>query len=86
MNSWIFVNDVEIYKLKAKDSEINASPVSLGNIFQFFVFHVFQIFQLIIWKRLDYTVMSMILVDYDSIDVEDILDIQKYLMQKKNIK
>lgn len=44
MNSWIFVNDVEIYKLKAKDSEINASPVSLGNIFSVFCFPRFSDF------------------------------------------
>ena len=26
MNSYIFVNDVQIYKFKSKDSEINAAP------------------------------------------------------------
>ena len=31
-NSYLFVNGTEIYKLKAKDSEIVASPLSLGNI------------------------------------------------------
>ena len=31
-NSHLFVNGTEIYKLKAKDSEIVASPLSLGNI------------------------------------------------------
>ena len=35
-----------------------------------------KIFQLVIWKRLDF------LVDYDSIDVSDVLDIQKYMMEK----
>ena len=35
-----------------------------------------KIFQLIIWKRLDF------LVDYDSIDVSNVLDIQKYMMEK----
>ena len=31
-NSYFFVNDTEIYKFKAKDSEIVAIPLCLGNI------------------------------------------------------
>ena len=31
-NSYLFVNWTEIYKFKAKDSEIAASPLCLGNI------------------------------------------------------
>ena len=31
-NSYLFVNDTEIYKFKAKDSEIVAIPLCLGNI------------------------------------------------------
>ena len=31
-NSYLFVNGTEIYKFKAKDSEIVASPFCLGNI------------------------------------------------------
>ena len=31
-NSYLFVNGTEIYKFKAKDSEIVASPIFLGNI------------------------------------------------------
>ena len=30
MGEYIFVNGVEIYKFKAKDSEINAVPLFLG--------------------------------------------------------
>ena len=30
--SYLFVNGKEIYKIKAKDSEIAASPLCLGNI------------------------------------------------------
>ena len=30
-NSYLFVNGTEIYKFKAKDSEIAASPLCLGN-------------------------------------------------------
>ena len=31
-NSYLFVNGVEIYKFKAKDSEINSIPLCLGTI------------------------------------------------------
>ena len=31
-NSYLFVNGTEIYKFKAKDSEIAATPLCLGNI------------------------------------------------------
>ena len=31
-NSYLFVNDIEIIKLKAKDSEIVATSLCLGNI------------------------------------------------------
>ena len=31
-NSYLFFNGMEIYKFKAKDSEIAASPLCLGNI------------------------------------------------------
>ena len=35
-NSFVFFNGVEIYKLKAKDSEINASPLCLENFLKDF--------------------------------------------------
>ena len=31
-NSYLFVNGTEIYKFKAKDSQIAATPLCLGNI------------------------------------------------------
>ena len=31
-NSYLFVNGTEIYKFKAKDSEIVATPLCLGNV------------------------------------------------------
>ena len=31
-NSYLFVNGIEIYKFKAKDFEIVATPLCLGNI------------------------------------------------------
>ena len=33
-NSYLFVNGTEIYKFKAKDTEIVASPLCLGNIYK----------------------------------------------------
>ena len=32
VNSYLFVNGTEIYKFKAKDSEILVGPICLGNI------------------------------------------------------
>ena len=32
VNSYLFVNDTEIYKFKAKYSEILVGPICLGNI------------------------------------------------------
>ena len=34
VNSYLFVNGIEIIKFKAKDSEIVPSPLCLGNLFQ----------------------------------------------------
>ena len=35
-NSYLFVNGIEIHKFKAKDSEIVATPLCLGNISKYF--------------------------------------------------
>ena len=35
-NSYIFVDGAEIFKFKAKDSEVNATPWCLGNVSNFF--------------------------------------------------
>ena len=37
-NSYLFVNGTEIYKFKAKDSEILATPLCLGNISNAYVY------------------------------------------------
>ena len=73
--SYLFVNSTEIYKFKAKESEIVASPLCLANIskdcltdnlkktgFNGYVY--------------DFS------VDYDATSVDDIKDIHKYLMKK----
>ena len=72
------MNGIEIYKFKAKDSEIVASPLCLGNISK------------------DWSIDNMkkaglneyvydFSVDYDATDVDDIKDIQKYLMENNGI-
>ena len=77
-NSYLFLNGTEIYKFKAKDSEIVASPLCLGNISK------------------DWSVDNMkktgfngyvydFSVDNDTVAVDDIKDIHKYLMKKNNI-
>ena len=67
----LFVIATEIHKFKAKDLEIVATPLCLGNISK--VFSVDNIKK----ARLNGYVY-----DYDAIAVDDILDIHKYLMKK----
>ena len=76
-NSYLFVNGTEIYKFKVKDSEIVATPLWLGNISKDWSADNM--------KKMDLMVMSDFSVDYDATDVDDIVDIQKYLMKKNNI-
>ena len=77
-NSYLFVNGTKIHKFKLKDSEILAHSLCLGNIPK------------------DWSVDNMkktgltgyaydFSVDYDAISVDDILDIHKYLIKKKNM-
>ena len=77
-NSYLFVNGTEIYKFKAKDPEIVAVLLCLGNISK------------------DWSVGNMkktgfngyvyvFSVDYDATDVDDIVDIHKYLMKINDI-
>ena len=79
MNSSIFVNDVEIYKFKAKDSEINAVPLCFGNVQKYFSADNMKKTEL-------YRYVYDFSLDYDSIDVSDILLIDKCLIVKNNIK
>ena len=77
-NSYLFFNGIEIYKFKAKDSEIVATPLCLGNIskdrsidnmkktgFNGYVY--------------DFS------VDDDATDVDDMKNIHTYLMKKNDI-
>ena len=77
-NSYLFVNGAEIYKFKAKDSEILVGPICLGNISKD-------------WsednmKRTGFTgYVYDFKIDYEAIAVDDIKDIHKYLTKKKDI-
>ena len=54
-NSYLFVNGTEIYKFKAKDSEISVDPICLGNISKDWSVDDMK-------KKMDLLVMFMILV------------------------
>ena len=74
----LFVNDNWIIKFKAKDSEIVATPLWLGNISKGWSVDNM--------KRTGINgYVYDFSVDYDAIAVGHILDIHKYLMKKNNI-
>ena len=74
----MFVNGTEIIKLKAKDSEIIATPLCIGNISEDFSAENMK-------KAGLYGYVYDFSIDYDAITVDAILDIHKYLMKKKGI-
>ena len=78
-NSYLFVNGTEIYKFKAKNSEIVASPLCLGNISKNFSVDKIKKKTGLNGYVYDFS------VDYDAIAVHDILDIHKYFMEKNDI-
>ena len=78
-NSFLFVNDTKKYQFKAKDSEIRAYPLCLGNISEDFSVNDMKKTGL---NRYVYDFS----VGYDAITVDDILDNHKYLMKKHDIK
>ena len=74
----MFVNGTEIYNFKAKDSEIAATPLCLGNISK--DWSVYNI------RKTGFNGYAYdFSVDYNSADVDDIKDIHKYLMKKSDI-
>ena len=77
-NNYLFVHDTEIIKFKAKDSEITAYPLCLGNISKDWSVDNMKKAGL---KGYVYDFSA----DYDSIAVSDILDSHKYLMKKNDI-
>ena len=73
----MFVNGTEIYTFKAKDSEIVAAPLCLGNIS--------KDWSVDNMKKTGFNgYVYDFSVDHDAIAVNDILDIHKYLMKKNN--
>ena len=77
-NSYLFVNSTEIIKFKAKYSNIIATPLCLRNISKD------SSVENVIDTGLNRYVYDFS-VDYDTIAVDDIKDIHKYLMKKNNI-
>ena len=77
-NSYFFVNGREIYKFKANNFEIVASPLCLGNISDD-------------WSTDNMKKTGFngsiydFSVDYDATDIDNIKNIHKYLMKKNNI-
>ena len=74
----MFVNGIEIYKFKAKDSEIVATLLCLGNIS--------KDWSVDNMKKAGFNgyVHDFSVDDYAT-DVDDIVNIHNYLMKKKNI-
>ena len=78
VNSYLFVNGTEIIKFKAKDSEIVACPLCLGNISED-------------WSVDDMKKTGLkgyiyeFSIDYDDKAVSDMLYIHKYLMKKNDM-
>ena len=76
-NSYLFVNGIENYKFKAKDSEILMGPVCLGNIS--------KDWSVDNMKRTGFTgYVYYFSVDYEAIAIDDIKNIHKYLMKKND--
>ena len=74
----MFVNVAEIYKFKAEDSKILATPLCLGNIW--------KDWSIDNMKRTGFNRYFFDLsVDYDATDVDNMLDIHNYLMKKNEI-
>ena len=78
VNSYLFVNGIEIIRFKAKDSEIVTTPLRLGNISKEFLVNNMK------KTRLNGYVYDFS-ADYDFIKVDDVLHIHKYLWKKNDI-
>ena len=76
-NSYLFVNGKETHKVKAKDSEIVATSLSLEHVSKNWSIDNMRTTRLSGFAY-DFS------VDYNAIAVHDILDIYNYLMKKYN--
>ena len=77
-NSYLIVNGTEIHKFKAKDSEIVPNNLCLGNVSK-------NVSASNIKKTGFNSYIYDFSVDYDAINVDDVLDIHKYLMKENEI-
>ena len=77
-NSYLFVNGTEIIKFKAKDSEILAYSLCLGNISK-------DLSQDDMTKTGFNSYIYDFSADYNAIAIDNIKDIHKYLMKKNRI-
>ena len=77
-NSYTFVNGTEIIKFKAKNSEILAYSLCLGNISKDWSHDSMK-------KKGFNSYIYGFSTDYNANTVSDILDIDKYLMKKNGI-
>ena len=76
-SSYLFVNDTEIYKFKAKDSKVVASPLCLGNISKDWLTDNM--------KKTGFNgYVYDFSLDYDATNADVIKNIHKYLMKKNN--
>ena len=75
-NSFLFVNATEIYQFKAKDSEIKAYTLCLGNTSKDFTINNMK-------KTGLKGIVKFFSVDFHIIGTKDILNIHKYLMKGK---
>ena len=77
-NSYLFLNGTEIYKFRAKDSEMVAIPLCLENITKGWSADNI--------KKTGFNGYAYDFnVDYDATDIGDTKDIHEYLMKKNNI-
>ena len=74
-DSYLFVNGTEIHKFKAKDSEIVAIPLCLGNISKDLPVDNM--------KKTGFNgYIYEFSVDYDATDNDDVVDTHKYMTKK----
>ena len=77
-DSYLFVNGTEIHNFTAKDSDIVPNNLYLGN--------VSKDFSASIMKKTGFNGhIYDFSIAYDAIDIDDTLDVHKYLMKKNGI-
>ena len=78
VNSYLFVNGVEMIKFKAKDSELDSNILCFRNISKYFSVNNMK-------KTGLHGTVYKFSVDYGVISVDNILKIHKYLTKKHSI-